>query len=70
MIMTVSADLSQRPADEFSYPRHPLMKIIFWSSTALFIGFSLGVVACHIAAMQQPKCIEGKSEIAPGPFAS
>ncbi|MCB8880175.1 hypothetical protein ACELLULO517_08015 [Acidisoma cellulosilytica] len=60
--------LSGPAADEFTLPRHPLLRIIFWTSTALFIGFSLGVVTSQIAAFHQPKCIEGKSEIAPSPF--
>lgn len=57
------------PSDELSYPRHPVVKILFWSSTALFIGFSLGIVVSQIAFMQQPHCIEGKSDLAPNPFA-
>lgn len=54
------------PADEMSLPRHPALKLLFWSSTALFIGFSLGILTAHVAAMSQPKCIDGKSEIVAG----
>ena len=43
--------------------RHQMRKIIYWSSTTLFIGFSLGILAAHLAALQQPQCIEGKSQI-------
>ncbi|HEX3982385.1 MAG TPA: hypothetical protein VHX12_01705 [Acidisoma sp.] len=66
--MTSYGSLPPRPAEDFRLPRHPLMKIIFWSSTTLFIGFSLGVVVSDIAFLHQPKCIEGKSELAPSPF--
>jgi len=50
-------------ADEFSLPRHPVLKLLFWSSTALFIGFSLGILTAHLAEMHQPKCIDGKSDL-------
>lgn len=40
-------------------------KLLIWTSTALFLGFSLGIGAASIAAAQAPHCIEGQSLLAP-----
>lgn len=48
--------------DEFSLPRHPGLKLLFWASTALFLGFSLGILTARLAATNHPTCIDSKSE--------
>lgn len=57
------------PPDEFSLPSSTAGRLLFWSLTALFVGFSLGVVLSEITILSQPDCIEGKSTIIAEPFA-
>lgn len=40
-------------------------KLLIWASTTLFLGFSLGIAVAHVAAMNAPRCIEGKSLLEP-----
>jgi len=56
------------PPDELSLPRSAAGRLVFWASTALFIGFSLGVVLSEIALLPQPSCIEGQSTVVSNPF--
>ncbi|WP_459673178.1 hypothetical protein [Acidisoma sp. 7E03] len=56
------------PPHEFSLPRSATGKLLFWTSTMLFIGFSLGVVVSEAALLPQPTCIEGQSTVISNPF--
>ncbi|MCB8876658.1 hypothetical protein [Acidisoma silvae] len=42
--------------DEFSLPRHPVLKLAFWTSTALFIGISLGLLISQWTSFGTPQC--------------
>lgn len=51
--------------DAYFASRSLAPKLILWVSTALFLGFSLGIAVAHVAAMNAPRCIEGQSLLEP-----
>jgi len=51
--------------DDYFSSRRLAPKLLMWATTALFLGFSLGIAVAHVAAMNAPRCIEGKSLLAP-----
>jgi hypothetical protein len=51
--------------DDYFSSRQLVPKLLIWATTALFLGFSLGVSVAHVAAMNAPRCIEGQSLLAP-----
>lgn len=55
--------------DEFSLPRHPALKLAFWTSTALFVGISLGLLLSQFASFGDAKCAAGDNAFVATPAA-
>lgn len=51
--------------DAYFSSRKLAPQLLIWATTALFLGFTLGIAVAHVAAMNAPRCIEGQSLLAP-----